>query len=98
MCATHDSTMMKFADDTALVRLISKNDEQAYLEEVENLTQWCQLTNLSLNVGKMKELVVNFRKVRKRSCTTLSQQDPCEEVTQTTACSQFCAQVNATTA
>ncbi|KAI5614034.1 gastrula zinc finger protein XlCGF28.1-like [Silurus asotus] len=56
--------IIKFADDTTVVGLISKNDESAYREEVQRLTAWCGANNLSLNVDKMKEMVVDFRRVQ----------------------------------
>jgi len=62
--ATHDcvarfssTTIVKFADDTVVVGLISGNDEKAYLEEV-NLSLWCQ--DKSLNFYKTKELIVDL--------------------------------------
>ncbi|KAJ8383151.1 hypothetical protein SKAU_G00039290 [Synaphobranchus kaupii] len=59
--ATFDSnTIVKFADDTAVIGLITNNDERAYLEEVRLLTQWCQENNLHLNVSKTKEMLVDF--------------------------------------
>ncbi|KAK3549570.1 hypothetical protein QTP86_004969 [Hemibagrus guttatus] len=54
----------KFADDTTMVGLMSKNDESAYREEVQRLTAWCKSNNLSLNVEKMKEMVVDFRRAQ----------------------------------
>ncbi|KAK3512858.1 hypothetical protein QTP70_028928 [Hemibagrus guttatus] len=62
-CATMHSSnhIIKFADDTTVVGLISKNDESAYREEVQRLTTWCKANNLSLNVDKTKEMVVDFR-------------------------------------
>ncbi|XP_059826069.1 uncharacterized protein LOC132394217 [Hypanus sabinus] len=63
--ATHSSNhIIKFTDDTTVVGLISKNDESAYREEVQRLTDWCRANNLSLNVNKTKEMIVNFRKAR----------------------------------
>ncbi|KAK3514074.1 hypothetical protein QTP70_003224 [Hemibagrus guttatus] len=41
-----------------------KNDESAYREEVQRLTAWCKANNLSLNVEKTKELVVDFRRAQ----------------------------------
>ncbi len=39
--ASHSSTsIVKFADDTVVLGLISNNDETAYLDEVERLTSW----------------------------------------------------------
>ncbi len=61
--SSHSSTsIVKFADDTVVLGLISNNDETAYLGEVERLTSWCQDNCLSLNVSKTKELIVDFRK------------------------------------
>ncbi len=66
---THDCTakfssnhIIKFADDTSLVGLISNNDETHYREEVAQLAEWCGANNLSLNVEKTKEVVMDFRR------------------------------------
>ena len=61
--AKHDSnTTIKFADDTTVVGLITDNDEMDYREEVRELAVWCQDNNLSLNVSKTKEKIVDNRK------------------------------------
>jgi hypothetical protein len=55
--ARHDSnTIIKFADDTTVVGLITDNNETAYREEVRDLAVWCQDNNLSLNVIKTKDM------------------------------------------
>ncbi len=66
---THDCTakfssnhIIKFADDTSVVGLISNNDETHYREEVAQLAEWCGANNLSLNVEKTKEVVMDFRR------------------------------------
>ena len=41
---------------------ISNNDETEYRKEIENLVNWCCDNNLSINVNKAKEIVINFRK------------------------------------
>ncbi len=70
--SSHSSTsIVKFADDTVVLGLISNNDETAYLDEVERLTSWCQDNCLSLNVSKTKELIVDFRKTQQRLYTPL---------------------------
>ncbi len=70
--STHSSTsIVKFADDTVALGLISNNDETAYLDEVERLTPWCQDNCLSLNESKTKELIVDFRKRQQRPYTPL---------------------------
>ncbi len=70
--SSHSSTsIVKFADDTVVLGLISNNDETAYLDEVERLTSWYQDNCLSLNVSKTKELIVDFRKRQQRPYTLL---------------------------
>lgn len=66
---THDCTatysnnhIVKFADDTTLVGLITKGDKTQYRLEVDHLTTWCRDNNLLLNVSKTKEIVVDFRR------------------------------------
>ncbi|KAL0150016.1 hypothetical protein M9458_054675, partial [Cirrhinus mrigala] len=66
---THDCTakfssnhIIKFADDTTVVGLISNNNETHYREEVAQLAKWCGANNLSLNVSKTKEVVMDFRR------------------------------------
>ncbi len=69
MPLTHNCTakfssnhIIKFANDTSVVGLISNNDETHYREKVALLTDWCGANNLSLNVGKTKEVVMDFRR------------------------------------
>ncbi len=66
---THDCTakfssnhIIKFGDDTPVVGLISNNDETHYREEVAQLAERCGANNLSLNVGRTKEVVMDFRR------------------------------------
>ena len=48
--AKHDyNTIIKFADDTTVVGLITDNDETTYREVVRELAVWCQDNNLTLN-------------------------------------------------
>ena len=59
--AKHDSnTIINFANDTTVVGLITDNDETAY-REFRDLAVWCQDNNLSLNMSKTKELIVDYR-------------------------------------
>ena len=62
--ARHDSNIIKLADDTTVVGLITDNDETAYREEVRVLTVWFKDNNLSLNVIKTKEVIVDDSKRR----------------------------------
>ncbi|KAK0146371.1 hypothetical protein N1851_014319 [Merluccius polli] len=60
-CRAHykNNLVVKFADDTAVVGLITQGDELEYMWEVEDLTQWCGDNNLTLNIQKTKEMVVD---------------------------------------
>ncbi|XP_055494275.1 zinc finger protein Helios isoform X8 [Leucoraja erinacea] len=75
---THDCTarlsnnyINKFADGTIVVGLISDNNQSAYRVEVELLTEWCRSHNLTLNVDKTKEMVIDFRRAGKHHHTPL---------------------------
>jgi hypothetical protein len=60
---THDSnTIIKFADDTRVVGLITDGDETAYRDEVRDLALLCHDKNLCLNVNKTKDLFVDNRR------------------------------------
>jgi gmma-aminobutyric acid receptor subunit gamma/cGMP-dependent protein kinase 2 len=66
---THDcKTVIKFADDTTVVDLITFNDETVYREEVRDLVVCCQDNNLSLNMIKTKEMIVDYRKKEYQAC------------------------------
>jgi hypothetical protein len=70
--ARHDfDTIIKFADDTTAVDLITDNDETAYREGVRDLTVWCKDNNLSLYVIKTKEMIVDYRKRRTKHAPIL---------------------------
>ena len=57
----HNSNLfVKFADDTTVVGLINNNDESNYRDEVSQLATWCRVNNLSVNVEKTKDIVVDF--------------------------------------
>ena len=45
-----------------MVGLITNNDKTAYREEVRALGGWFQENNLTLNVNKTKEMIVDFKK------------------------------------
>ncbi|KAK1797998.1 hypothetical protein P4O66_000755 [Electrophorus voltai] len=65
--ATSSSTIIvKFADNTVVMGLISDNGERAYLEEIKHLENWCQENNLLLNVSKTKDLIVDCSKKQER--------------------------------
>ncbi len=84
---THDCTatnssnfIVKFADDTMVIGLITDNDEMAYKEEVSNLTKWFQQNHLSLNIYKTKELVVDLRRESREHTPITIDKTPVERV------------------
>ena len=76
---THDctpihpsNTIIKFADDTTLVGLVSGGDESCYRAEVRRLEAWCKENGLQLNASKTKEVIVDFRRKGSRDHAPLS--------------------------
>ena len=63
-CVSHHSSvpLLKFADDTTLVGLVSDSGESEYRHEVSSLVSWCDTNNLQLNAPKTREMIVDFRK------------------------------------
>jgi hypothetical protein len=62
MAMQASNSIIKFVDNTTVVGFITNNDETAYREEVRALRVWCQENNISLNVNKTKEIIMDFRK------------------------------------
>jgi len=54
--------VLKYADDTAIIGLLSGENETSYLEEINKCIEWCDQNNLLLNATKTKELIIDFRK------------------------------------
>ena len=55
-------SLVKFADDTALVGLLTKNDVTAYLKQIETFVKYCKDNYLELNVKKTQELIIDYRR------------------------------------
>ncbi|KAF7662509.1 hypothetical protein LDENG_00234150 [Lucifuga dentata] len=61
--SSHQSIkLLKVADDTTLIGLISGEDESAYRWETDHLVTWCRHNNLELNALKTVEMTVDYRK------------------------------------
>ena len=54
--------IVKFADDTTVLGLITRGNEISYRGEVERLVEWCGDHNLALNIMKTKEMIIDFRR------------------------------------
>ena len=63
--SSHQSVkLLKFADDTTIIGLISGGDESAYRWEIDHMAAWCTQNNLELNAVKTVEMIADFRKNR----------------------------------
>ncbi|KAK7884454.1 hypothetical protein WMY93_027577 [Mugilogobius chulae] len=51
----------KFSDDSAIIGLITDDDDAEY-RGLTHFVDWCQQNHLLLNAGKTKEMVVDFRR------------------------------------
>ena len=57
-----DCHIIKYADDTVILGLISEGDETEYRKEISQMITWCNQHNLLLNAEKTNEMVFDFRK------------------------------------
>ena len=56
--------VLKYADDTVIIGLITNDDESEYRSQISHTSDWCNQHNLLLNVNKTKELLFDFRRNR----------------------------------
>ncbi|KAM8738428.1 uncharacterized protein AB9X84_020913 [Acanthopagrus schlegelii] len=63
--------MEKFSDDSAIIGLITDEDDRTYRELIQDFVDWCRQNHLQLNAGKTKELLVDFRR-HKQPCTQVN--------------------------
>ena len=54
--------IIKYADDTVVIGLISDNNEDEYRQTVSYVSDWCSENYLDLNVTKTKEMILDMRK------------------------------------
>ena len=55
-------SLVKFADDTALIGLIKQDNSSTFLELIQRFVSYCRDNYLELNTSKTKELVIDYRK------------------------------------
>ena len=60
--AESNDKLYKFADDKALVGLITADQNTVFEQEANRLVTWCDSNNLIFNVKKTKEMIIDFRK------------------------------------
>ena len=58
----HWWNLVKFAYDTELVRKICNDEDALWNKQIENFVNWCDKNYLYLNVCKIKEMCIDFRK------------------------------------
>ena len=56
--------IIKYADDTAVIGLITDNNSNDYIKSIEYVNNWCDVNYLNLNVSKTKEVIWDFRRNR----------------------------------
>ncbi|CAM4660025.1 unnamed protein product [Leuciscus chuanchicus] len=56
--------LKKFSDDSAIVGLITEDDDAEYRGLIQNFVDWCQRNHLRINAGKTREMVVDFHRRR----------------------------------
>ena len=58
--------LQKFSDDSSIVSCIKDDNEAEYRALVESFVRWCDTNHLQLNIEKTKELVVDYRRSKKK--------------------------------
>ncbi|CAI5669586.1 unnamed protein product [Oreochromis niloticus] len=64
--------LQKFSGDSAIVGLITGEDDSEYRQWTLDFVDWCQQNHLLINAGKTKELVVDFRRRRPTTLTPVN--------------------------
>ena len=57
-----DTSLIKFADDSAFQGLFTNRLDSNYIAEVYRFVKWCEENYLILNVSKTKEMIIDFRR------------------------------------
>ena len=57
-----DTSLIKFADDSAFQGLFINGLDSNYIEEMYRFVKWCEENYLILNVFKTKEMIIDFRR------------------------------------
>ena len=55
-------SIVKFADDTVSIGLISDDDSSKYVNEINRFATYCKPHFLEQNLKKTKEMIIDFRK------------------------------------
>ena len=55
-------SIVKYADDTIIVGIMSKEDDSEYMKCIKFVSTWCSDNFLDLNVSKTKEMIWDYRR------------------------------------
>ena len=55
-------SIVRFADDTVLIGIISDDDSSKYVDEIYKFATYCKTNFLELNVRITKEMIIHFRR------------------------------------
>ena len=72
--------IVKFADDTGMTGLITDDDDLTYRQEIDSFVSFCDNNFLELNVGKTKEMIIDFRRKKAVFDDILIKGQPVERV------------------
>lgn len=53
--------IIKFADDSAMIALITDDDDTVFHQQLDRFVNYCDANYLELNVSKTKEMIIDFR-------------------------------------
>ena len=68
--------ILKYADDTVVIGMVTNSDETDYRNEIGSVVMWCKDNHLVLNATKTKEMVFDFR--QRPSCVFSSEYKKCK--------------------
>ena len=71
--------LIRFAEDTALIGLISNDNHSIYLDQVNSFVDYCNINFLELNAKKMKEMIFDYRTKYKVTPETVLIRDCCKK-------------------
>jgi len=72
--------IIKFADDSAMIALITDDDDSVYKHQLERFVSYCDANYLELNVSKTKEMIIDFRNSSCPPCSVVLKGSSVERV------------------
>ena len=60
LLSSENCMIIKYADDTVVIGVISNNNEGEYKSTIDYVSHWCSDNFLNLNASKTKEIVFDM--------------------------------------